>query len=175
MPAWLHGRRRSPSSRRAWIEIFGCSLSYFLSKVALLAEGVDRNCCSKRPLKVLAVALLAEGVDRNDIIVPLVFNLDGSPSSRRAWIEISSFRSCCRCTDVALLAEGVDRNSSFRRHPAPSMQVALLAEGVDRNWLLCLFLPCCRVALLAEGVDRNDFGRQTQIVCKRRPPRGGRG
>ena len=34
---------RSPSSRRAWIEIhssFGCSLSYF---VALLTEGVDRN------------------------------------------------------------------------------------------------------------------------------------
>ena len=34
----------SPSSRRAWIEIFQCSQSsLFGTKVALLAEGVDRN------------------------------------------------------------------------------------------------------------------------------------
>ena len=56
----------SPSSRRAWIEI-----SYFLSKylgigVALLAEGVDRNCVIVVGFHhVQVVALLAEGVDRN--------------------------------------------------------------------------------------------------------------
>ena len=34
----------SPSSRRAWIEIDG-ELDYFVgAAVALLAEGVDRNC-----------------------------------------------------------------------------------------------------------------------------------
>ena len=35
---------RSPSSRRAWIEIFLHELWYNIYRVALLAEGVDRNC-----------------------------------------------------------------------------------------------------------------------------------
>ena len=35
------------------------------------------------------VALLAEGVDRNDMIKSYIVNRDGSPSSRRAWIEIA--------------------------------------------------------------------------------------
>ena len=35
-----------------------------------------------------------------------------SPSSRRAWIEISKRRYRCRKSTVALLAEGVDRNLS---------------------------------------------------------------
>ena len=34
---------RSPSSRRAWIEIFKRFFDLFLHLVALLAEGVDRN------------------------------------------------------------------------------------------------------------------------------------
>ena len=36
-------RRRSPSSRRAWIEIELKKLLVQLTQVALLAEGVDRN------------------------------------------------------------------------------------------------------------------------------------
>ena len=56
----------SPSSRRAWIEIFFPLALYVNFTVALLAEGVDRN--SKRSNKA------AQG--------------DKSPSSRRAWIEI---------------------------------------------------------------------------------------
>ena len=56
------------------------------------------------------VALLAEGVDRNY----LCFLLDGqpcmSPSSRRAWIEILSLVGELSGSRVALLAEGVDRN-----------------------------------------------------------------
>ena len=35
-----------------------------------------------------------------------------SPSSRRAWIEISGFMPSCLPISVALLAEGVDRNAS---------------------------------------------------------------
>ena len=57
-------------------------------EVALLAEGVDRNCILLRFLCFRPVALLAEGVDRN-------FKLH--------HIDL-------RCCDVALLAEGVDRN-----------------------------------------------------------------
>ncbi len=55
-----------------------------------------------------------------------------SPSSRRAWIEIS--RTSCGASPalVALLAEGVDRNSDLLHQDQPE-QVALLAEGVDRN------------------------------------------
>ena len=61
-----------------------------------------------------SVALLAEGVDRNDSQALGVELLDWSPSSRRAWIEISL---------CLLIVE--------------SVPVALLAEGVDRNWILC--------------------------------------
>ena len=55
----------SPSSRRAWIEIM---LSCFLAssvRVALLAEGVDRNFKLFELVPDEIVALLAEGVDRN--------------------------------------------------------------------------------------------------------------
>ena len=39
-----HGRfQRSPSSRRAWIEIYKLEKVYTQEEVALLAEGVDRN------------------------------------------------------------------------------------------------------------------------------------
>ena len=56
--------------------------------VALLAEGVDRNCSRLRLLSIHSgVALLAEGVDRNLLWPTSIFNCP-----------------------VALLAEGVDRN-----------------------------------------------------------------
>ena len=57
--------------------------------VALLAEGVDRNDNDQIiELAALRVALLAEGVDRNVRRVNREAQLDLSPSSRRAWIEI---------------------------------------------------------------------------------------
>ena len=59
---------------------------------------------------VFAVALLAEGVDRNTKVVENVPKLPGSPSSRRAWIEIRTYRRQSHQKRVALLAEGVDRN-----------------------------------------------------------------
>ena len=59
-------QRRSPSSRRAWIEIHLRRSVYSGLYVALLAEGVDRN-------------------ESSPGTVPLPAR---SPSSRRAWIEI---------------------------------------------------------------------------------------
>ena len=57
---------RSPSSRRAWIEIDIPAGQAEKAAVALLAEGVDRNFrCFDPEKKSMA-----------------------SPSSRRAWIEI---------------------------------------------------------------------------------------
>ena len=58
-------RQRSPSSRRAWIEINGYQEGLTIDRVALLAEGVDRNTLSGWKSYRLNVALLAEGVDRN--------------------------------------------------------------------------------------------------------------
>ena len=58
------------------------------------------------------VALLAEGVDRNLLADCWgVLNVV-SPSSRRAWIEITRFFEGRPTICVALLAEGVDRNVS---------------------------------------------------------------
>ena len=58
----------SPSSRRAWIEIFLVNAQILCPFVALLAEGVDRNIKRlRKAVKEPLVALLAEGVDRNVI------------------------------------------------------------------------------------------------------------
>ena len=61
-------------------------------RVALLAEGVDRNLKKKEQEPTPAVALLAEGVDRNMSAMANQVATGVSPSSRRAWIEIK-FRS----------------------------------------------------------------------------------
>ena len=80
---------KSPSSRRAWIEIPEAGSCCLRRSVALLAEGVDRNIFKQNaPPSGKIVALLAEGVDRNTI----------------------TQKRCCRGARVALLAEGVDRN-----------------------------------------------------------------
>ena len=78
----------SPSSRRAWIEIFDSTFFRGPVGVALLAEGVDRNIFKQTGLVVEF----------------------WSPSSRRAWIEIQPDTSSHCAAPVALLAEGVDRN-----------------------------------------------------------------
>ena len=58
--------------------------------VALLAEGVDRNLRHLGNYHVLRVALLAEGVDRNIVHNAADYNNAESPSSQRAWIEITT-------------------------------------------------------------------------------------
>ena len=147
----------SPSSRRAWIEIEIIYQATTEDDVALLAEGVDRNFDAQGNARPLVVALLAEGVDRNLLSWWFRLRHCGSPSSRRAWIEIlagiqsgicslgspSSRRAWIEMVRVsgkksalavALLAEGVDRNSCRTLKPS-GRQVALLAEGVDRNFI----------------------------------------
>ena len=106
-----YGKQESPSSRRAWIEITMNCCGTFRTRVALLAEGVDRN--------------IDELVDDAEETV--------SPSSRRAWIEIHREDAERPGLFVALLAEGVDRNWTKRRKKGAGNWVALLAEGVDRN------------------------------------------
>ena len=75
------------------------------------------------------VALLAEGVDRNSEVVPFRSGKIPSPSSRRAWIEISGTPRSGGGAMVALLAEGVDRNFGRLRGkpqhiPSPSSRRA---------------------------------------------------
>ena len=78
---------------------------------------------------------------------------NGSPSSRRAWIEIVGNRVWLAPVVVALLAEGVDRNGA----------VAGLATGAEgspssrRAWIE--ISSVCAVCSSSAG----------------RPPRGGRG
>ena len=143
----------SPSSRRAWIEIF--------SELTPMAHKT-RSPSSRRAWIEIPL--------HKSILRVLV-----SPSSRRAWIEIIRRRLAARMRAVALLAEGVDRNISVPSFPSAAA-VALLAEGVDRNlnyqrrsdtWQ--------QVALLAEGVDRNWEYLEYCGQKERRPPRGGRG
>ena len=59
-------KMKSPSTRRAWIEIVVFTTFYTYSIVALHPEGVDRNTdvCEGAPT-LYAVALHPEGVDRN--------------------------------------------------------------------------------------------------------------
>ena len=108
----------SPSSRRAWIEIWRCWTRKTPPAVALLAEGVDRNTTGVIALAAARVALLAEGVDRNTRDQFSVSSSQASPSSRRAWIEIRSHSPAAQKALVALLAEGVDRNSGGTGSPS---------------------------------------------------------
>ena len=78
-------------------------------RVALLAEGVDRNDNPGFPQRLDVVALLAEGVDRNGAEVQL------SLADR----------------DVALLAEGVDRNGLGKRLPCKRQ----LSPSSRRAWI----------------------------------------
>ena len=65
-PVFSSNFARSPSSRRAWIEIRRLLHLCRFRLVALLAEGVDRN---------------TKSFEEHGFVI-------GSPSSRRAWIEI---------------------------------------------------------------------------------------
>ena len=97
-------------------------------------EGVDRNVIAPGGLPGRWVALLMEGVDRNDIFAYNWMTVIRSPSSRRAWIEISTG------TRWAWIEIGLPCRS-----PRHSLTVALLAEGVDRNTSIFLHLAfLCR-------------------------------
>ena len=76
---WTAWTSTSPSSRRAWIEIGSMPWTYWSGSVALLAEGVDRNCTVLGVQHDAAVALLAEGVDRNHIAQHIHLGGNGRP------------------------------------------------------------------------------------------------
>ena len=80
----------SPSTRRAWIEMTDLSARRAAwTGVALHPEGVDRNdILSRARLQLLRVALHPEGVDRNALVGEGGVQCYGSPSTRKAWIEI---------------------------------------------------------------------------------------
>ena len=61
----------------------------------------------------VAVALHPEGVDRNTTCSGAIALVEPSPSTRRAWIEISSAGQFALIVQVALHPEGVDRNISI--------------------------------------------------------------
>ena len=112
-------KSKSPSSRRAWIEMVR--------------------------LSPIATQIMSPSSRRAWIEIFLLFYVAffrPSPSSRRAWIEISATKVCGRLLSVALLAEGVDRNYQQDTSRSLAGIVALLAEGVDRNVLSCLVSSC---------------------------------
>ena len=107
----VRARRRSPSSRRAWIEIYLKERKQPWKTVALLAEGVDRNLLH---FVETGHAVWSPSSRRAWIEmlmgVMLIAPVSPSPSSRRAWIEIWEKLKAHLGNPVALLAEGVDRN-----------------------------------------------------------------
>ena len=77
-------KSKSPSSRRAWIEIIAEKHSDSGTTVALLAEGVDRNDNDTVIGLCRYVALLAEGVDRNWLKRwPIIMRLGRPPRGGR--------------------------------------------------------------------------------------------
>ena len=123
----------SPSSRRAWVEMRKTRSKSALRIVALLAEGVGRNQAQRTACKSRKVALLAEGVGRNPRKSAGISGyIIGSPSSRRAWVEIALAVPCIGVGNVALLAEGVGRNSACL---APAPCTAAGSPSSRRAWV----------------------------------------
>ena len=147
---------RSPSSRRAWIEIQSHTSVILYCHVALLAEGVDRNVRRS----VLVALFKVSPSSRRAWIEMLSGQQSGtwaawSPSSRRAWIEICPPVLWWYLGGVALLAEGVDRNFAYLFFKfwlvrSPSSRRAWIEISLSQPWN-----SPAHVALLAEGVDRN--------------------
>ena len=73
-----------------------------------------------------------------------IHSTTGSPSSRRAWIEILVIAAVFAAISVALLTEGVDRNLIIEDAGGQMLTVALLTEGVDRN-ISALSLSYCSI------------------------------
>ena len=122
------------------------------------------------------VALLAEGVDRNFSKRKQTRMTRASPSSRRAWIEIASICYPAYYGKVALLAEGVDRNtytdvSSGSSDTSPSSRRAWIEIDSNGKFIgLAETSPSSRRAWIEMMISRL---ASTLRLC--RPPRGGRG
>ena len=80
--------KMSLSARRAWIEMLCPRLMFWLFRVALRKESVDRNHVADHLVTLSAVALRKESVDRNDAMQVVIIVMRASLSARRAWIEM---------------------------------------------------------------------------------------
>ena len=144
---------RSPSTRRAWIEMRNDTGVNPYEKVALHPEGVDRN--------------WSAGI--SIMIAPM------SPSTRRAWIEISIFprRSAKEIRSPSTRRAWIEISSS------PGQFAVIVSPSTRRAWIEIsniVFTAIRRcVALHPEGVDRNQLVRRERFHTHRRPPPGGRG
>ena len=129
-------------------------------------------------IKLSEVALHPEGVDRNTILDTKFIGVTMSPSTRRAWIEISSIllRNAASLQSPSTRRAWIEiiilrlllyrkRSPSTRRawieiliklSERQAGKVALHPEGVDRNRFKDALQPAIQpVALHPEGVDRN--------------------
>ena len=111
--------------------------------------------------------------------VLVVHQASTSPSSRRAWIEISMYGFSGSRGNVALLAEGVDRNVHCPCDNADFPEVALLAEGVDRNRLaiypgsLSIRSPSSRRAWIEMAVTCSQYSWSTVALLAEGVDRNG--
>ena len=165
----------SPSSRRAWIEIPQRPRRQLPSRVALLAEGVDRNRHGGGVLRTHAESPSSRRA-WIEIFCCCSFSCwTKSPSSRRAWIEIISIRVSQSCRCVALLAEGVDRNPLVfdfdgQLVKSPSSRRAWIEISGGPNCPHGTQSPSSRRAWIEIHNSSLINGRKSG-----RPPRGGRG
>ncbi len=125
---------------------------------------------------VFAVALLAEGVDRNCSAMSGLYALTRSPSSRRAWIEMGSTRSAWDWQRPSPSSRRAWIEILVNHKHTHSGAVALLAEGVDRNEFILTIQrsevksPSSRRA----WIEISCWQCRCRGCCCR-PPRGGRG
>ena len=145
--------KESPSSQRAWIEIFLAGTIVVLEVVALLAEGVDRN-----------------------FVVPVSYHTTaGSPSSQRAWIEISLHSYDCAevvspSSQRAWIEIWIARWMEPRRPPSPSSQRAWIEIGQRPGRFYFPESPSSQRAWIE--IESTRFLSTSKM---RRPPRRGRG
>lgn len=99
--------------------------------VALHPEGVDRNTNGNPYYSLEDVALHPEGVDRNAFVADLPRRKVGSPSIRRAWIEIWETYWQTEQGWVTLHPEGVDRNVCVEM----CVSVSLSSPSTRRAWV----------------------------------------
>ena len=136
---------------------------------------MDRNLDCSKGGKITRVALLAEGVDRNFYLRPKRPGGRVSPSSRRAWIEIGVMTG-----GINVVMSPSSRRAWIEilthRLPHGGLLVALLAEGVDRNCYLRFECEGGRVSPSSRRAWIEMEGYQEgRGSVQGRPPRGGRG
>ena len=142
--------------------------------VALLAEGVGRNYSIKTRPRRSAVALLAEGVGRNLLTPRLRHRRPWSPSSRRAWVEISG----------GIASDGLQRSPSSRRawvEIPDTVMTAMPSRSPSSRRAWVEIRPVTRKRW--KNSSPSSRRAWVEIICLvsyngargSRPPRGGRG